>query len=194
MCRYVVTDTINSSLLGYVFEKKILRMMGTWFVIGVKPTAFETTCSNAVERYTLLDEGKRHDIDIDFKYNSKEDPYSSPLKSLPQKGWVKGGDRLNSGDWQVSPLWPIKMPYQIIEVDEQDYSYCIIGYPSRAYCWIMARHPQMDEDVYNNLTKTLVDKHQYNLDGLRRVPQKWTAEERQKRGLSKDEIPDSMLV
>jgi apolipoprotein D and lipocalin family protein len=169
-------------------------MMGTWFVIGVKPTIFEKTCSNAVERYTLLDEGNNHDIDIDFRYNVKEDPSSSPLKSLPQKGWVQGGNRLNSGNWKVSPQWPIKMPYQIIEVDNQNYSYVVIGYPSRAYCWIMARHPRMDEDLYSSLTKTLVEKHQYNLDGLRRVPQIWTAEERQKRGLSKDEIPDSMLV
>lgn len=168
--------------------------MGTWFVIGVKPTYFETTCSNAVERYTLVDETKKYDIDIDFQYNQKEDPYSSKLKSLPQKGWVQGGNRLNSGEWKVSPQWPIKMPYQIIEVDDKDYSYVVIGYPTRAYCWIMARHPKMDEAVYTSLTQKLVDKHQYSLEGLRRVPQKWTDAERTKRGLSKEEIPDSMLL
>jgi apolipoprotein D and lipocalin family protein len=169
-------------------------MMGTWFVIAVKPTIFEKTCSNAVEKYTFLEDSKKNDIDIDFKFNSKEDPYSSPLKSLPQKGWVQGENRLNSGNWQVSPQWPIKMPYQIIDVDDVDYSYCVIGFPSRAYCWIMARHPQMDEGLYNKLTQELVDRHKYSLDGLRRVPQIWTAEERQKRGLSKVEIPDSMLA
>ena len=63
--------------------------MGTWFVIAVKPTFAETTCSNAVEKYTLLDETKdSHDIDIDFTYNPKEDPYETKnkVKSLPQKG------------------------------------------------------------------------------------------------------------
>jgi len=29
------------------------KFMGVWFVHGVKPTMFEKTCSNAVERYTL---------------------------------------------------------------------------------------------------------------------------------------------
>ncbi|KAG7368628.1 lipocalin family protein [Nitzschia inconspicua] len=170
-------------------------VMGTWFVIGVKPTMFETTCSNAVERYTLLEKGKQgHDINIDFQYNAKEDPYKSKLKSLPQKGYIQGDDRTNSGEWKVRPFWPIKMPYSIIEVDDKNYQWIVIGYPSREYCWIMSRHPKMDEAVYKDLTAKLVDKHQYNLDGLRRVPQIWTADEREKRGLSAIEIPDSMLV
>jgi apolipoprotein D and lipocalin family protein len=170
-------------------------MMGTWFVIGVKPTVFETTCSNAVERYTLLEGNtKGHDIDIDFQYNVSEDPFKSKLKSLPQKGWVQGNNRLNSGNWKVSPLWPLKMPYQILEVDDKDYSYVVIGYPSRAYCWIMGRYPVMDETLYKSLTMKLVEKHQYSLEGLRLVPQRWTSAEREKRGLTSKEIPDSMLL
>jgi apolipoprotein D and lipocalin family protein len=175
-------------------REKNESVMGTWFVIGVKPTIFETTCSNAVEKYTLLEPGSNHDIDIDFTYNPKEDPFKCKVKSLPQKGWVQGPDRTNSGNWKVSPQWPLKMPYQIIEVDDKDYSYIVIGYPNRAYCWIMARHPVMDEALYKSLTMRLVEKHQYSLDGLRRVPQRWTAEERERRGLTPTEIPDTMLI
>jgi apolipoprotein D and lipocalin family protein len=154
---------------------------------------FETTCSNAVENYTLVDaEEKGFDVDIDFQYN-KDVPLTSALKSLPQKGWVQGG-RSNSGEWKVSPFWPVKMPFQIIELDQKDYSYCVIGYPSRDYCWIMARQPFMKEETYNSLTTKLVEKHQYSLDGLRKVPQKWTREEREKRGLTKVEIPDNLLT
>jgi apolipoprotein D and lipocalin family protein len=166
------------------------KFMGTWFVIGVKPTMFETTCSNAVERYTLLND-KSFDINIDFQFN-KDEPIKSSLKSMPQKGWVQGDDKSDSARWKVSPLWPIKMPYLILEVDEQ-YSYTVIGYPSRDYCWIMSRKPIMPEATYDMLTKLLTEKHQYDLTGLRRVPQVWTAEEREKRGLTREEIPDSML-
>ena len=77
------------------------KMLGTWFVIGVKPTMFETTCSNAVEKYTRQDDKKNFDIDIDFKYNKNEDPLTSPLKSLPQKGWLQGEDKENTGLWKV---------------------------------------------------------------------------------------------
>jgi apolipoprotein D and lipocalin family protein len=166
-------------------------------VVAVKPTMFEKTCSNAVEIYTLLS-GKGHDIDIDFSYNQDE-PIKSHLKKLPQKGYVDSADKSNSAKWKVSPFWPIKMPYLILEVDDACKDYTIIGYPSRDYCWIMSRTPQMDESTYERLTKLLVEKHQYPADpatkevvGLRKVPQFWTAEERAKRGLV-DAIPDKML-
>ena len=51
----------------------------------------------------------------------------------------------------------------------------------------------MDEKVYDMLTRRLVEKHQYTLDGLRKVPQVWTREERKKRNLEAV-IPDELLV
>jgi len=167
------------------------KFMGPWFVVGVKPTMFETTCSNAVEIYTRNKEGSGPDIQIDFQYNEKE-PIQSKLKSLPQKGWIQGSNKEDSAEWKVSPFWPIKMPYKIIEVDERNYQYAVIGYPSRAYCWILSRSPQMTDETYEMLTQRLIDKHQYSLEGLRKVPQVWTREEREKRGLV-SEIPDSLL-
>uniref|UniRef100_A0A7S4J9T7 Lipocalin/cytosolic fatty-acid binding domain-containing protein n=1 Tax=Odontella aurita TaxID=265563 RepID=A0A7S4J9T7_9STRA len=166
------------------------KFMGTWFVVGVKPTYLETTCSNAVENYTLL-EGKKHDVDIDFQYNDAE-PITSKLKSLPQRGWVQGEDKSNSSQWKVSPFGPVRMPFPIIELDDDRYDYCVVGYPSRDYCWIMSRKPVMAEDTYDMLTKRLTENHQYDLEGLRRVPQKWTKEERSKRGLD-EVIPDDVL-
>lgn len=167
------------------------RYMGTWFVIGVKPTYVEKTNSNAVEKYSLVDEKKSYDVDIDFQYNKKE-PLTSSMGSVPQKGWILK-NRDNSAEWKVSPFWPIKMPYTIIEVDETDYMYTVIGYPSRDYAWIMYRHPVMPDDLYEDLKQRLRDKHQYDLEGLRKVPQVWTKEERERRGLTEKEIPDSML-
>eukprot|EP00980_Cylindrotheca_fusiformis_P019321 scaffold6638_cov127-Cylindrotheca_fusiformis.AAC.5 len=166
------------------------KFMGTWFVIGVKPTFLETTCSNAVEKYSFL-EDKHHDIDIDFTYN-KDEPLTSAIKSAPQKGWVQGDNKQDSPLWKISPLWPIKLPYHIIELGK-NYDYCVIGYPNRKYCWIMNRKPVMDESLFEELKKKLIEKHNYSLEGFRKVPQKWTREEREKRGLTKEEVPDSML-
>ena len=186
-------NSSSSSLpaLQTVGSCETAKFMGTWFVIAVKPTMFEKTNSNAVEKYSRVSQGKNHDINIDFQYNSEE-PIKSKLKSLPQKGFLQG-NKERTGDWLVSPFWPVKMPYPIIELDEKDYSYCVIGYPSRDYCWIMARKPVMDEKLFQGLTEKLVEKHQYSLDGLRKVPQKWTKAEREKRGLTASEIPDDLL-
>lgn len=181
-------------------------MMGPWFVIAVKPTMFETTNSNAVERYIWNKDKKEgsndHDFDIDFQFNA-DAPLTSKLKALPQKGWIDDENTAvvdkekrqstKTGNWKVSPMWPIKMPYLIIEADTKHYQYAVVGYPSRAYCWILGRKPQMDDTLYKDLLQRLREKHQYDLTGLRRVPQKWTKAERKKRELTDQEIPDSML-
>jgi apolipoprotein D and lipocalin family protein len=180
----------NLPALQTVASCETAKFMGTWFVIAVKPTVFEKTNSNAVEKYTRV-EGKSHDINIDFQYNA-EAPITSKLKSLPQKGYLQG-NKENTSEWTVSPFWPLKMPYPIIELDEKEYSYCVIGYPSRDYCWIMARKPFMDDNLYKGITEKLVEKHRYTLDGLRKVPQKWSKTEREKRGLTTAEIPDELL-
>jgi len=166
------------------------KFMGTWFVIGNIPTYFETNASNAVERYTFLKGAKGNDIDIDFQYNEGE-PIKGKLKSLPQKGYVQG-DKEVSSEWKVSPFWPIKLTYPIVEIDPDRYEYTVIGYPSREYLWIMGRTPQMDDKTYEMLVQRCKEKHGYDVTKIRKVPQIWTKEERAKRDLVK-EIPDKML-
>ena len=80
-----------------------------------------------------------------------------------------------------------------IEIDDKKYDWCVVGQNSRSYCWIMARQPYMDDKLYNDITKKLEEKHQYNMDGFRKVPQYWTKDEREKRGFTAKEIPDNML-
>uniref|UniRef100_A0A7S2KR17 Lipocalin/cytosolic fatty-acid binding domain-containing protein n=1 Tax=Leptocylindrus danicus TaxID=163516 RepID=A0A7S2KR17_9STRA len=163
---------------------------GAWFVIGNIPTYPERHASNAVERYALTQGKKSNDIDIDFQYNNG-DPITGKLKSLPQKGWLVKDE---PGEWRVSPFWPLKLPYLILELDTDRYNYCVIGYPNRNYAWIMGRKPVMDGKLYDSLVDKLVKDHQYDVSKLRKVPQKWTAEERKKRGVSVDECPDEMLA
>lgn len=168
----------------------IQKFCGIWFVIAVKPTPFEKTCSNAVEKYTQTDDSASHDIDIDFTYNKGETP-DTKLSAMPQKGYIVGDDKSNSATWQVSPLWPVKMPYLILDVVEDDYT--VIGYPSRDYVWIMSRAPTLEQTKYESICNDLRTKHQYDLTNLRKVPQLWTDEERTKRQLTSSELPDSFL-
>lgn len=175
--------------LETVTECETARFMGTWFVHGVIPTFLETTCSNAVETYTYVGDDaalskKRghHDVDIGFEYN-KAEPLTSPLGTANQKGWVQGEDRTNSGLWRISPFAPVKIDYLILEVDEVEYGYTVIGVRNRKYAWIMGRKPVMEEETFEMLKERLVTKHGYNLDGLRVVPQVWTEAERSKRKL-----------
>ena len=117
---------------------------------------------------------------------------------MGQKGWIQGKDKENSATWTVSPTvfglsLPFRLPYPIIELDEKNYDYTVVGNPQRNYVWIMSRSPVMDEKLFESLKKKLVEKHAYNLDGFRKVPQKWTRAERANRKLESI-IPDNILV
>ena len=68
-------------------------------------------------------------------------------------------------------LWPFKMPFLIIDLDK-DYSHTVIGYPSKKYVWIMARNPQMDENIYNGILENLSNIG-YDISLIKKVPQVW---------------------
>mmetsp|Transcript_29083 Transcript_29083/g.93791 ORF Transcript_29083/g.93791 Transcript_29083/m.93791 type:complete len:177 (+) Transcript_29083:54-584(+) len=152
----------------------VSKMMGKWFVIGVMPTMFERGAYNAREIYSAG--SKPHSVDVDFTY--RKDAFDGPLKSLPQKGtnWLDD----DPGAWKVSPFWPLKMPYLVIDASDaenldQPGAWFVVGYPSRAYCWIMAREVTMKDDVYDGIKARLVAEHGYpdGLPALVKVPHKW---------------------
>ena len=73
----------------------------------------------------------------------------------------------------MSPIWPIQLSYLIIELDSSDgdrpYDYTVVGYPSRAYCWIMCRSPSMQADLFEGICWRLVNEHGYDISNLVRV-------------------------
>ncbi len=59
----------------------------------------------------------------------------------------------NSGRWiNIQPLGPFKVKgdYWVIDTDEE-YTYAIIGQPSRKGFWILSRTMEFDEDLYQSL-------------------------------------------
>ncbi len=86
------------------------------------------------------------------------------------KGFVFNKE--TNAEWRMQFLWPFKMPFLVIELDE-DYSYTVIGYPSKKYVWIMARDPQMEEKRYNLILDNL-SKIGYDISLIQKVPQIWS--------------------
>ena len=151
----------------------VRQLFGTWFVIAVMPTIFEKGAHNAIETYS--DGGKPGAVDIDFRYN--KNALDGPLKKLPQTGSSWDDDK--TAGWKVSPFWPVKMPFLVIDKSktalDNDAAWFVVGYPSRAYVWVMARKPEMPRSVLDDIKKRLVTDHQYpeGLPDLVEVPQSW---------------------
>lgn len=141
----------------------IQKFMGSWYVIANIPTFVEKGATNAVEAYTWNEKEKR--IDIDFHYN-KDHP-GGELKSYPQKAWIY--DTRTNAEWRVQPWWPLKFAYLIIDL-APDYSYTVIGVPSRNYVWIMAREKQLPPGKLEEILKN-IEKMGYEVSKIQKVPQ-----------------------
>lgn len=141
----------------------IPKFMGAWYVIANIPTFVEKGATNAIESYTWNEKEKR--IDIDFHYN-KDHP-GGELKSYPQKGWIY--DTQTNAEWRVQPWWPLKFAYLVIEL-APDYSYTVIGVPSRNYVWIMARKKTLPQSTFDSLIKKL-ESMGYDASKIKKVPQ-----------------------
>ncbi|MBY0555335.1 lipocalin family protein [bacterium] len=132
--------------------------MGNWYVLAGRFTFLEKNVHNGLEKYTWNEKENR--IDIDFTYN--QGSLTGNQKSLPQKGWIENKE--TNAHWKVSPLWPFKFDYLVIEL-AADYSWTAIGVPSQNYLWIMARSTKNSEAVINEAVKRLQDKG-YRTDSL----------------------------
>ena len=143
----------------------IKKFMGDWYVIANIPTFVETDATNAIESYSWNEKEQR--IDIDFHFN-KSNP-NGELKKYPQKAWIH--NTTTNAEWRVQPLWPLKFAYLVLDL-APDYSYTVIGVPSRKYIWIMAREKTMSEETYQALL-TKIKAMNYDTTKIQKVPQLW---------------------
>lgn len=140
------------------------RFMGAWYVIANIPTFLEKEAYNAVETYSLNDDGT---IDTDFTF--RKGGFDGKLKEYDPKGFVL--DKESNARWGMRFVWPIKADYRIVYLND-DYTQTIIGRQARDYVWIMARTPEISDADYDKLV-TLVESLGYDISKLNRVPQRW---------------------
>ena len=167
---------INSSCEGFMGTEKELekletveyvdleRFMGDWYVIANIPTFIEKGAVNAIESYKLDSRGR-----VKTTFTFKKDSPDCPQKTYNPTGFIY--DKKTNAEWRMQFLWPFKSPFLIIDLDEE-YSYTVIGIPSRKYVWIMARDHKMPDGLYNNIISKLKNVG-YDTSLIKKVPQNW---------------------
>ena len=55
------------------------------------------------------------------------------------------------GRLKVSFFGPFYGGYNIVELDKENYEYAIVTGPNRKYLWILARTPELDQDILSML-------------------------------------------
>ncbi|WP_290647564.1 lipocalin family protein [Aquisalimonas sp.] len=139
------------------------RYMGDWYVIANIPTFLERDAHNAVERYSLNDDGS-----IDTVFTFRKGGFDGEEKRYNPTGFVRSS---NNAEWGMQFIWPIKAEFLVIYLDD-DYEHTVIGRTRRDYVWIMARKPEMPRQDYERILAFLDDRG-YDTDEIEKVPQRW---------------------
>ena len=140
------------------------RFMGEWYVIANIPTFIEKGAHNAVETYTLNDDGT-----IATNFTFLKDGFDGKEKEYNPKGFVT--DTESNALWGMRFIWPIKADYRIVYLND-DYTQTVIGRQKRDYVWIMARTPTISDEDYAKIIE-YVESIGYDSSVIEKVPQQW---------------------
>jgi len=136
--------------LPVVGELDLDRYMGTWHEIARYPNFFERNCARDVTaKYARNADGTIRVV------NACRDEAGALIRA-EGVARVVGPARL---EVRFAPAWLAWLPlvwgdYWVIGLGP-DYSYAVVGTPSREFLWILARDPDMDEVTFARITSGL---------------------------------------
>jgi apolipoprotein D and lipocalin family protein len=151
------------------FQKVVDKMdmqkfLGSWYVVGLLPSAFEKGAANGIETYSLDEKGT-----IRVEYVFYKGGPTGKKTVMHQKGWIV--DKEKNTEWKVQPLWPLRLPYLIIDLAE-DYRYTVVGTNNYTYVWIMSRTPTISDADYAGILSRLAERG-YKTADIQRMQQLW---------------------
>jgi apolipoprotein D and lipocalin family protein len=115
------------------------RYMGRWYVIANIPYFAERGNLAPYVEYSLRPDGL-----VDDRYSAR-DSFEQP--PFVKQGMIEITNPITRAEGRITFLPPLWQDYAVLFVDEA-YRYSIIGHPTREYCWLFAREPRIDADMY----------------------------------------------
>ncbi|HJU54257.1 MAG TPA: lipocalin family protein [Pyrinomonadaceae bacterium] len=128
------------------------RYAGLWYEIARLPNRFEEKCAGDVTAHYSLTEAARLKVVNRCRKKNGEMSEAEGVARLADKRGANTRLKVRFAPSFLSFLPFVWGDYQIIEL-APDYSYALVGEPSRKYLWILSRTPRMDEDTYRKLTE-----------------------------------------
>ena len=142
------------------------RYMGLWYAIASIPTSFERQCiQGTTAEYRLLENGRIQVTNTCYDADGNVDVARG-------QAWIP--DPSESSKLKVSFvrflwIWWFGAPYWIIDL-APDYSYAVVGHPSREFGWILSRTPTLPENVLDGIV-TRLESQGYDFSEFRIVDQ-----------------------
>lgn len=139
------------------------KFLGTWYEIARYPHSFEKNLVGVTATYSMKEDGNIKVLNQGHKF-TLDGKLSSAI------GKAKIPDLQNPAHLRVSFFWIFYSDYLVLELDEEDYSWAVIGSSSPNYLWILSRTPQLEKETLDNL-KLKIQERGYDLEKLIMVDQ-----------------------
>jgi len=154
----------NLKPLVLVDKLDMQRYLGRWYEVGRFQHRFEKTLVGVTAEYSLRRDGRIKVVNSGFR-----DDLNGPYREAVGVAWLP--DPRRPAALKVRFFWPFSGDYLVFGLEEQAYSWALVGDNSRRYLWFLARTPQVSKDVFETMKQIARDQG-YELSGLHEVPQK----------------------
>ncbi len=161
-CATSTTERLRLPPLQTVPRVELPRYLGTWYEIAAFPQRFEKGCTASTATYAL-----RPDGDIEVVNRCRLGALDG--KEKVARGRARVVDHESNARLEVTFFWPFHGAYWIIDLAE-DYSYAVVGHPSRDDLWILSRTPTLPDATYAAILERLRAQG-YETERLRRTLQ-----------------------
>jgi len=132
--------------LSVVEFVELERYAGRWYEIARYPNNFERNCAGVTADYSIRDDGRVNVVNTCF-----EGSPDGVMRTI--EGTARSVDPSNA-KLKVTFFWPFEGDYWIMDLDE-DYTYAVVGDPSRSFLWILSRTPQLDDTILDAIFEWL---------------------------------------
>lgn len=127
----------------------IMAYAGKWYSLYSIPTFMDKHWRETIETYVIHPDGY-YAVFTTYKVIGQE-----KRKYFRSKLFVVRGSK--NAVFKAQFVWPFKEDYWVIELAD-DYSYVVIGHPKHKYLFIMARKPEMDMGLLNEVIERCAQK------------------------------------
>jgi apolipoprotein D and lipocalin family protein len=122
---------------------RLEKYLGKWYEIARLDHSFEKGLSRVTADYSMRSDGGVKVINRG--YSVKENKWKE------SKGKAYFVQRPDQGFLKVSFFGPFYGSYVIFALEQENYQYALVCGPDKSYLWLLARSPDMKEDIKNDL-------------------------------------------